>query len=165
MGVMKEGFVRHSPDLTFAPTGLWNFMRGDELVDDSGSGFNLTPADAPTDSDMYVTGEAEGLTHFGFYLNSTTDLNYTAAMSLCCLVRSTDWAPNSSNGYVQLGMCDKYTGSSDARYSLQVTPTGVLRYAHQTSGVLHSLVADQLFRDREAWQHLSFTRDAAGTAV
>ena len=165
MGVMKESFVRHAHDLTFAPTGLWNFVQGNELVDSSGNGKNLTQDDAPTDSDMFVTGEAEGLTHFGFYRNDSAEFNYVGAMSLCCLVRSSDWVPNSSNNYVQLGMCDFYTGAPDARFSFQVTPTGILRYAHQTSGVLHSVVADRLYRDREAWQHLAFTRDSAGTAV
>jgi hypothetical protein len=165
MGVMKENFVRHAHDLTFAPTGLWNFVQGNELVDSSGNGKNLTQDDAPTDSDMFVTGEAEGLTHFGFYRNNSSEFQYTGAMSLCCLVRSTDWVPNSSNNYVQLAMCDYLTGAPDARFSLQITPTGIMRYAHQTSGVLHTVTADQLYRDREAWQHLAFTRDAAGTAV
>jgi hypothetical protein len=165
MGVMKESFVRHAHDLTFAPTGLWNFVQGNELVDSSGNGKNLTQDDAPTDSDMFVTGEAEGLTHFGFYRNDSTEFNYVGAMTLCCLVRSNDWVPNSTNQYVQLGMCDYFTGAPDARYSLQVTPTGALRYAHQTSGVLHTVVADQLYRDLEAWQHVAFTRDAPGTGI
>ena len=165
MGVMKENFVRHAHDLTFAPTGLWNFVQGNELVDSSGNGKNLTQDDAATDSDDFVTNEAEGLTHFGFYRNNSTDYQYTGAMSLCCLVRSSDWVPNSSNNYVQLAACDSAAGSVDARFTFQVTPTGTLRYHHNGAHGTFVVAATEFNRELTAWQHIGFTRDAPGTTI
>ena len=164
MGVMKENFVRHAHDLTFAPTGLYNFVKGSELVDSSGNGKNLTEQDAPTDDVDFVHGEAEGLTHFALYRNDSTDFIYTAAMSYCCLVHTTGWVPDGATNTAQLGTVE-HVPSVDQRWGLQIKSTGHIRYAHQNGGSLHEAVADRKIREHHTWNHVAFTRDSAGTGI
>ena len=64
---MKENFLISAHDTTFSPTGLWNFVKGSELVDSSGNSKTLTEQDAPIDEVDFVPGEAEGLSHFSYY--------------------------------------------------------------------------------------------------
>jgi hypothetical protein len=165
MPVMKENFSRNAHDTTFSPTGLYNFVKDNELVDSSGNGKNLTEYEAPTDDSDFLYGTAEGLSHFTYYRNSISDFSYTGAMSYCCLLYTTQFIPDSTNDHAQLGVCDDAGAGTDARWALQINNTGYIRYIHQTNGTLYTAIVDRKVREHYKWNHVAFTRDSNGTAI
>ena len=165
MGVMKENFLRNAHDTTFSPTGLYNFVKGNELVDSSGNSKTLTENDTPTDDVDFSFGAAEGLSHFIYYRNDSNDFNYTGSMSYACLIYTTGSIPDSVNKHAQLGLCDSNGAGNDARWSLQINNTGYLRYAHQNNGNLTTAVVDRKVREHYKWNHVAFTRDSNGTGI
>ena len=175
MPVMKENFKRNAHDTTFSPTGLYNFISGDEGRDASGNNKHLTEAEMdsgdPTDDVDFIGGSAEGLSHFTLYRDDSTDFQYTGSMSYCCLINTTGSLPDSSNGFAQLGICDgggngNTLSAVPQRYALQITNTGHIRYGHhnQAHDQFFSVVADRRIREHYQWHHVAFTR-SGGTGV
>lgn len=164
MPVMKENLLRNAHDTTFSPTGLYNFVSGSLLTDDSGNGKNLTQQDAPTDDIDFIYNEAEGLTHFALYRNDSSDFQYTGAMSYCCLVHTTGWIADGVTERAQLGTVESVP-ANDQRWGLQIRETGEIRYAHQNSATLYEAVADRRIRTHHQWHHVAFTRDSNGTGI
>lgn len=165
MSVMKEGFKSSAHDTTFSPTGLYNFVKDNELTDSSGNSKTLTESDAAIDDVDFSFGGAEGLSHFSYYRNDSNDFNYTGAMSYSCLVYTTGSIPDSPNKHAQLGLCDSNGAGNDMRWGLQINNTGHIRYAHQNNGSLSTAVVDRKVREHYKWNHIAFTRDSNGTAI
>ena len=164
MGIMKANLVRHAHDTTFSPVGLYNFVKGSELVDSSANGKDLTEQDAPTDDVDFIHGAAEGLINFGLYRNDTTDFQYTGAMSYCCLVHTTGFIPDGTTNTAQLGTWE-HVPSVDQRWGLQIKSTGHIRYVPQDGVTTYEAVADRKIREHHKWHHVVFTRDSAGTGI
>tara|TARA_X000001388_G_C2233499_1_gene124210 strand:+ start:2987 stop:3703 length:717 start_codon:yes stop_codon:yes gene_type:complete len=165
MPVMKESFLRNGHDTTFSPTGLYNFVSGSLLTDDSGNGKNLTVYDEAVDDSDFIYGKAEGLSHFSYYRNNASEFQYTGAMSFCCLVSVQKFDTDANSDYVVLVACDTAGAGQDARYGLQINPDFVLRYTHQNNGTNYQLLADRRIRTRNTWNHIAFTRDSNGTGI
>ena len=171
MTVMKENFLISAHDTTFSPTGLWNFVKGSELVDSSGNSKTLTEQDAPIDEVDFVPGEAEGLSHFSYYRNSNTDFKYTGAMSFCCLFYTTDDDPGGVKNQHYFVSFDGSGAVGPAMYALQVTRIGgtlpyEIHYLHESQqGTYHRVGTGANIPTLNQWHHIAFTRDSNGTGV
>jgi len=171
MSVMKENFLINAHDTTFSPTGLYNFVKDNELVDSSGNSKNLTQQDAAIDEANYINGEAEGLAHFSFYRNSNTDFKYTGAMSFCCLFQTTQTEPDSSNNQHYFVSFDGSGAAGPSMYALQITKIGgtlpyEIHYLHESQqGTTHRVGTGTNIPNNYDWHHLAFTRDSNGTGV
>ena len=171
MSVMKENFLINAHDTTFSPTGLYNFVKDSELVDSSGNSKTLTQNDAPIDEANYIHGEAEGLAHFDFYRNSNTDFKYTGAMSFCCLFRSKETEPDSSNNQHYFVSFDGNAAVGASLYALQITKVGgtlpyEIHYVHESQqGTYHRIGTGTNIPNNYDWHHIAFTRDSNGTGV
>ena len=173
MSVMKENFLINAHDTTFSPTGLYNFVKGSELVDSSGNGSakNLTQNDAATEEANYINGEAEGLAHFDYYRNSNTDFKYTGAMSFCCLFRTPETEPDSNNNSHYFVSFDGNGAVGPSMYALQIIKIdGTLpyefHYLHESQqGTYHRVGTGTNIPNNYDWHHVAFTRDSNGTGV
>jgi len=167
MPIMKENFLRHAHDTTFNPTGLYNFVKGSELNDSSGTNpaKNLTEYNAAVDDSDFIFGQAEGLSHFSYYRNDASDFQYTGAMSFCGLVNVQKLDTDAPNDNVAIVVCDSGGGGNDARFSLYFNPDHKLRYFHQNGGNNYDLIANSVVRSRHTWSHVAFTRDSNGTGI
>jgi len=171
MSVMKENFLISAHDTTFSPTGLWNFVKGSELVDSSGNSKTLTEQDAPIDEVDFVPGEAEGLSHFSYYRNSNTDFKYTGAMSFCCLFYTTDDEPDSTSKAHYFVSFDGSGAVGASMYALQITRIGgvlpyQIGYVHESQqGTYHRVDTHANIPTAHDWHHVAFTRDSNGTGV
>jgi len=173
MGIMKENFIINAHDATFSPTGLYNFVKGNELVDSSGAdpAMNLTEHDAAIDESDFIPGVAGGLSHFTYYRNSNTDFKYTGAMSFCCLFYTTDDAPGSTSAQHYFVSFDGSGAVGPSMYALQITRIGgtlpyEIHYVHESEqGTYHRVGTGANIPRHYEWHHLAFTRDSNGTAI
>ena len=161
MPIMKENFLRNAHDTTFSPTGLYNFVKGSEMTDSSGNGKDLIQTDEATEAADFLPGAAEGLLHGIYYRNNTNDFQYTGAMSLAGLCFMTTYTPDQ---FIQIGTANN-TGTVDALYALQITTSGIFRYAHQNSATAYTVASDQINYSLHEWHHFCFTRDSNGTGI
>jgi len=171
MPVMKENFLKNAHDTTFSPTGLYNFVSGSLLTDSSGNSKTLTQNDEAIDQVDFIPGSAEGLSHFTYYRNSTTDFKYTGAMSFCCLFYAADDAPDSTNGQHYFVTFDGSGAAGPALYALQITRIGgtlpyEIHYVHESQqGTYHRVGTGTNIPTNHEWHHLAFTRDSNGTGI